>query len=144
MAKFPNDWNPHDAVYYGTPEEKARAEDEKQKDDTLATFRKLVKHAGDGVLPPGWMLSEKPSHPLEELGGTWDGSKRTWALLTDCESRDLCVGFWLRRLDEGNWGMMARGELDAHGSDPPFQTLAALILALPEAEARRVFKEKTK
>ena len=96
-------------------------------DTTLATLRKVVAHAGEGALPEGWRLvpGKESSWPLVTGNGT---------VLHRSDARDLLVGYWLRRLVESRERTVP--------CIYEFESLADYILALPAAEARRVFARK--
>ena len=115
--------------------------------DTLAVLREVREHAGDGALPFGYYI------------GDGAGGMHTISfVLSSDSSRDLCVGYWLRRLAawtreiEGFFELMAEDTVHAEcgygrgyttpGCADPFAALAALILALPADMARRVFARK--
>ena len=98
-------------------------------DTTLATLRKVVAHAGEGALPDGWRFPEDEYDDEVDailVMRDWDG---TTQCIYDPDARDLCVGYWLRRLGE---------EGPMFGCDC-FDLVAGYILSLHAYEARRVF-----
>jgi len=100
---------------------------------TLATLREVVAHAGDGALPEGWRF------PEDEYDDEVDAIlvERDWDGTTKClygpDARDLWTGYAMRRLLEAGL---------ARSIGYTFKCFVEHILALPAAEARRVFARK--
>ena len=113
--------------------------------ETLAVLREVREHAGEGALPVGMCMGPRQVY----LAGQFFPCVMV---------RDLCVGYWLRRLAawtreiEGFFEFTAEYTVHAEcgygrgyttlGCADPFAALAALILALPADVARRVFARK--
>ena len=99
-------------------------------DDTLPTLRKLVKHAGAGVLPEGWLLTDDGPAPLYTKV---EAAHVCPLFLGPEQSRDLCTGYWLRMLLDN---------LNRWPTLPRFKDAATFILALDADVAKKCFKRK--
>jgi len=101
--------------------------------DTLAVLREVVEHAGPGALPERLAHGYFASGSIELKTATG----RRWELW-DSEARDLCDGYWLRRLEDVGTDVedVVRGHF---GDNDMFESVAKYILALDADVARRVF-----
>ena len=95
--------------------------------ETLAVLREVREHAGEGALPVGMCMGPRQVY----LAGQFFPCVMV---------RDLCVGYWLRRLfDARSWTDLANV---CHTDADLFTSISKYILALPADMARRVFARK--